>query len=43
MLPEARVLVEQWRNRYNTKIQHAAFGYRPPAPETILPRPDAPA
>ncbi|MCP4316676.1 MAG: transposase, partial [Hyphomicrobiales bacterium] len=26
-----------WRKHYNTKRPHSALGYRPPAPETILP------
>ncbi|MFV1876198.1 integrase core domain-containing protein [Nioella sp.] len=25
------------RNHYNTKRPHSALGYRPPAPETIIP------
>ncbi len=36
-LREAQVLIEQWRKHYNTKRSHSAFGYRPPAPEAILP------
>jgi transposase InsO family protein len=36
-LHEARVLVEGWRRRYNTVRPHSSLGYRPPAPETILP------
>ena len=27
----------QWRKHYNTKRPHSALGYRPPAPETIVP------
>ncbi len=38
-LPEAVVLVEQWRRLYNTVRPHRAFGGRPPAPETIKPSP----
>jgi putative transposase len=34
---EARVLIEQWRRDYNTIRPHSSLGYRPPAPETILP------
>jgi hypothetical protein len=34
-LKEARVLIEQWRDRYNTIRPHSALGYRPPAPQTI--------
>ena len=33
-LHEARVIVEGWRQRYNTHRPHSALGYRPPAPET---------
>ena len=38
-LEEAKVLVEQWRHHYNTVRPHCSLNYRPPAPETILPRP----
>jgi transposase InsO family protein len=33
-LHEARVIVEGWRQRYNTARPHSALGYRPLAPET---------
>ena len=36
-LREAQVLIEQWRTFYNTQRPHSALGYRPPAPETLLP------
>ena len=36
-LKEAQVLIEQWRRFYNTERPHSSLGYRPPAPETILP------
>jgi len=36
-LREARILIEQWRRHSNTKRPHSALGYRPPAPETIVP------
>jgi transposase InsO family protein len=36
-LAEARVLIEQWRRHYNTQRPHSALGYRPPAPEVLLP------
>jgi len=36
-LREAQVLIEQWRHHYNTIRPHSALGYRPPAPQTILP------
>ena len=38
-LEEAKVLVEQWRLHYNTAGPHSSLTYRPPAPDTILPRP----
>jgi transposase InsO family protein len=41
-LKEAKVLIECWRHHYNTVRPHSSLGYRPPAPETILPRPVAP-
>jgi putative transposase len=34
-LLEARVLIERWREHYNTVRPHSALGYRSPAPETI--------
>ena len=36
-LNEARNVIEQWRRHYNTKRPHSALGYRPPAPESIIP------
>ena len=33
-LKEAQVVVEQWRNGYNTIRPHSSLGYRPPAPQT---------
>ena len=36
-LREAQILIEQWRRHYNTKRPHSALGYRPPAPESIVP------
>ena len=36
-LREAQILIEQWRRHYNTKRPHSALGYRPPAPETVIP------
>jgi hypothetical protein len=37
MLREAKVLVEQWRREYNQIRSHSSLGYRPPAPEVIIP------
>ena len=36
-LKEAQVLIEQWRRHYNTIRPHSALGYRPPAPQTVVP------
>ena len=36
-LKEAKVLIEQWRRHYNTIRPHSALGYRPPAPQTLIP------
>ena len=38
-LLEARVLTARWRHEYNHHRPHSALGYRPPAPEAILPTP----
>jgi len=34
---EAQVLIENWRKDYNQIRPHSALGYRPPAPEAIMP------
>jgi transposase InsO family protein len=36
-LREAKVLIEAWRHHYNTDRPHSSLGYKPPAPEAILP------
>lgn len=36
-LREAKILIELWRQHYNTERPHSSLGYRPPAPRTILP------
>src|SRR5438270_8748082 len=36
-LLEARVLIERYRVSYNTVRPHSSLGYRPPAPEAIVP------
>ena len=36
-LKEAQILIEQWRRYYNTQRPHSSLGYKPPAPQTILP------
>ena len=33
-LKEAIVVLEQWRNQYNTIRPHSSLNYRPPAPQT---------
>ncbi len=38
-LREAKALVEWWRRHYNAVRPHSSLGYRPPAPEAILPWP----
>jgi putative transposase len=39
-LKEAQVIIEGWRKEYNTFRPHSSLGYRPPAPEAVLPPPD---
>jgi putative transposase len=36
-LLEAKVLIERWRRQYNNLRPHSSLGYRPPAPEAIVP------
>ncbi len=36
-LTEAKVLIERWRQEYNTIRPHSSLGYRPPAPAAIMP------
>lgn len=36
-LREAQIIIGRWRKHYNTKRPHSALGYRPPAPEAIVP------
>ena len=38
-LKEARIIIEQWRQHYNTQRPHSALGYRPPAPGSIESKP----
>lgn len=35
-LREAKVLINRWREHYNTARPHSSLGYRPPAPHSIL-------
>jgi putative transposase len=41
-LAEARILIERWRRHYNTVRPHSSLGYKPPTPQTILPKPPKP-
>jgi len=41
-LRKAQIVIEQWRKHYNTKRPHSALGYRPPAPESIIPLQEKP-
>lgn len=36
-LKEAQIVIESWRQHYNTIRPHSSLGYIPPAPETVLP------
>lgn len=36
-LAEARIVIESWRQHYNTERPHSALGYKPPAPAAIAP------
>ena len=36
-LREAQIVIENWRRHYNTVRPHASLGYRPPAPEILIP------
>ena len=40
-LAEAQILIERWRREYNEFRPHSSFGYRPPAPAAMQPRPPA--
>jgi putative transposase len=35
-LAEAKVIIEAWRQYYNTERPHSSLGYKPPAPEAII-------
>ena len=34
-LAEAKIVIEQWREYYNTVRPHSSLRYKPPAPEVI--------
>ena len=42
-LKEAKIIIEQWRQHYNRKRHHSALGWRPPAPEVVMPLEQRPA
>ena len=42
-LKEAQIIIEEWRRHYNTKRPHSALGYKPPAPEIIIPLQEGPS
>ena len=42
-LREAEVLIERWRRHYNMIRPRSCLGYRPPAPEAVLPWPSGAA
>lgn len=37
-LLEAKVLIDRWRREYNHIRPHSSLGYKPPAPESIMPK-----
>jgi putative transposase len=36
-LREAQIVIESWRRHYNAVRPHASLGYKPPAPEVVIP------
>jgi putative transposase len=42
-LREAQVMIQRWRQHYNTIRHHGALGYRPSALEAILSPPRGPS
>ena len=36
-IKEAKIIIERWRQYYNTVRPHSALNYRPPAPESVVP------
>ncbi len=41
-LKEAQLIIEKWRQEYNTVRPHSSLNYCPPAPETVWPKDDVP-
>jgi hypothetical protein len=35
-LSESKVIIEKWRQEYNTVRPHSSIGYRPPALEAVM-------
>ena len=35
-LAEAKIIIESWRQHYNTLRPHSSLGYKPPAPAAAL-------
>ena len=42
-LREAQIIIENWRRHYNQIRPHSSLGYRPPAPESMIPLPPRPS
>ena len=47
-LAEAKIVIEGWRQHYNTRRPHSSLGYKPPAPAAVIwpatsPEPASPA
>jgi len=43
-LKEAKIIIENWRQHYNTVRPHSSLGYKPPAPEAVVwPKQNGPA
>jgi transposase InsO family protein len=36
-LAEAQAVIESWRRHHNSKRPHSSLGYKPPAPEAVIP------
>lgn len=36
-MKEAQIVIEEWRQHYNTVRPHSSLGYRPPAAKAVLP------
>ena len=35
-LAEAQIVIEGWRQHYNTRRPHSSLGYKPPAPVAVV-------